>query len=82
MLTILGDEWEKFDIPNECDNFIISIDGCDVYPIFHRRNDTLRVEYDMMLCDTQIRSISFSIYLDAHRIEITLKDDKKIDNSF
>lgn len=82
VLTIFGEEKEKFDFPEEIDNFIIYVDGCEVNPIFQKKNETLRVEYDMMLCNTSVRTISFQIYKDAHRIEITLKNDQTINDNF
>ena len=40
----------------------------------HNKEDFLKVEYDFSFCDTVIRTLSFSKYLDAVRIEITLKE--------
>jgi hypothetical protein len=38
------------------------------------------VEYDFTLCDTKIRTLSFSIFRDSARIEMTLKTGElKID---
>jgi hypothetical protein len=81
MLSILGDESERFDIPEESDNFIIQVDGCQVNPIFLKKVDLLKVEYDMSLCNTSIRTLSFSIYKDAGRIEMTLKNEDKINKN-
>ena len=81
MLSILGEESERFDIPEESDEFIIHVDGCQVNPIFQKKIDLLKVEYDMTLCNTAIRTISFSIYKDAGRIEMTLKNDETINKN-
>lgn len=81
MLTILGEESERFDIPEESDDFIIQVDGCQVNPIFQKKTDLLKIEYDMTLCKTAIRTISFSIYKDAGRIEMTLKNDETINKN-
>ena len=81
MLTILGEEAERFDITEDSDDFIILVDGCEVNPIFQKKIDLLKVEYDMSLCNTPIRTISFSIYKDAGRIEMTLKNDEIINKN-
>lgn len=81
MVSILGEESERFDIPEESDEFKIYVDGCEVNPIFLRKVDLLKVEYDMTLCNTAIRTISFSIYKDAGRIEMTLKNDETINKN-
>ena len=81
MLSIRGEESDRFDIPEESDNFIIHVDGCQVNPIFLKKVDLLRVEYDMTLCDTSIRTLSFSIYKDAGRVEMTLKNEDKINKN-
>lgn len=78
ILAILGSEADKLDFPCDCDNFLLSINGCDVNPIFQKKVDFLRVEYDMMLCDTKIRNLAFSTYKDSYRIEVTFKNDIKI----
>jgi hypothetical protein len=81
MLSILGEESDRFDIPEESDNFIIQVDGCQVNPIFLKKVDLLKVEYDMSLCNTSIRTLSFSIYKDAGRVEMTLKNEDKINKN-
>jgi hypothetical protein len=42
--------------------------------VFSKKEDFLKIEYDFTLCQTIIRTLSFSKYKDAARIEITLKD--------
>jgi hypothetical protein len=81
MLSVLGEESERFDIPEDSDNFLIHVDGCQVNPIFQKKVDLLKVEYDMTLCNTSIRTLSFSIYKNAGRIEMTLKNEDKINKN-
>lgn len=81
MLSILEEESERFEIPEQSDDFTIIVDGCQVNPIFQKKADFLKVEYDMTLCNTQIRVLSFSIYKDAGRIEMTLKNDETINKN-
>jgi hypothetical protein len=56
------------------DDFTMLVEDCEVFPVFTKKDDYLKVEYDFTLCDTTIRTLSFSKYLDAVRIELTLKD--------
>ena len=79
MLEVLGEETEKFDIPEEMENFEIYVDECEVHPVFLRKDEFLKVEYDLTLCNTKIRTLSFSMFRDAARVEMTMKD--KIDEN-
>lgn len=54
-------------------DFSMSVEGCKVYPVFVRKPDYQRVEYDFTNCDIEIRTLSFSKYKDAARIEMTIK---------
>ena len=78
MLEVLESESEKFDLPQEADNFEIFVNDCKVHPTFIKKPEELKVQYDFTLCDTQIRTLTFSIYKDASRIEMTLKNQKQI----
>lgn len=74
IMSVVEREGSKFILPIEDEEeFSITIDGCNVLPVFVKKNDLHRVEYDFSLCNTKIRTLSFSTYLDATRIEITLK---------
>jgi hypothetical protein len=45
-----------------------------------KKQDTFKVDYDFTLCETKIRTLSFSIFRDSARIEMTLKSGElKID---
>lgn len=76
MLTVLGDETERFEFPEETDNFEIIVNECEVHPSFYKKNDLFKVEYDFTLCDTKIRTLSFSMFKDSARIEMTLKSEE------
>jgi|694.fasta_scaffold01175_51 hypothetical protein len=75
MLKVLEKESGKFDLPHDAENFEIYVNECVVHPIFVKKAEELKVQYDFTLCDTEIRTLSFSIYKDAGRIEITLKNN-------
>jgi hypothetical protein len=49
-----------------------------VFPIFTNKDDLLKVEYDLSLCDTKLRTISVSTYKGETRVGITLKPPFKI----
>jgi hypothetical protein len=80
MLEILGEESEKFDIPEEMDNFEIYVDECEVHPSFLRKDEFLKVEYDLTLCNTNIRTLSFSIFRGVGRLEWTMKEQSGENN--
>ena len=74
IMSVVEREGNKFTLPLEDEEeFSITIDNCNVLPVFVKKNDLQRIEYDFSLCNTKIRTIAFSTYLDATRIEITLK---------
>jgi hypothetical protein len=75
LLELLGNETDKFELPEETENFEIYVDECEVMPIFSKKQDYLKIEYDFTLCETKLRTLSFSMYKGAARIEMTLKDD-------
>jgi hypothetical protein len=66
-----------FDYPIEDEeDFKMLVEDCIVNPIFTKKEDFLKVEYDFTFCVTKIRTLSFSKYKDSARFEITLKDRK------
>lgn len=77
LADFIGDEWDSFDIPLENDNFKIFIGSCEVFPIFTNKDDLLKVEYDLSLCDTKLRTISISTYKGETRVGVTLKPTNK-----
>ena len=74
ILSVLGDEHDNFDFPEDPENFEIFVRDCEVHPTFLKKNDSFKVEYDFTLCDTKIRTMAFSMYKDTARIEMTLKN--------
>lgn len=76
ILSTLEQENEKIDFSDDPDNFELVVDGVIVHPIFSKKTESLRVEYDLSLCNTKIRYLSFSLYRDTGRIEITLKNEE------
>jgi hypothetical protein len=77
LASLLDGEWDKFNIPTECDEFKIIVSDCEVYPIFTNKDDVMRVEYDLSLCETKLRTISVSTYKGETRVGITLKPQYK-----
>jgi len=82
MLELLGDESDNFMIPEEPDNFELYIGDCIIHPTFVKKAEELRVQYDMTLCETKLRTLAFSIFKDAGRIEITLKNEIQLKDTF
>lgn len=82
MLEVLDEESNKFDIPEEMENFEIYVDDCEVHPVFVRKDEFLKIEYDLTLCNTKIRTLSFSMFRDAARVEMTMKDKTDENNLY
>lgn len=82
MIEVFGDEMDSFDIPENPENFELYIGECVVHPTFVKKGEELRVMYDLSLCTSKIRTIAFAIYKDVGRIEITLKNQKQIEDTF
>jgi hypothetical protein len=74
-IKVFEKETTKFEFPiYEEEDFTMLVEDCEVFPVFTKKEDFLKVEYDFSFCETSIRTLSFSKYLDAVRIEITLKE--------
>jgi hypothetical protein len=74
-IKVFEKETTKFEFPiYEEEDFTMLVEDCEVFPVFTKKEDFLKVEYDFSFCDTVIRTLSFSKYLDAVRIEMTLKE--------
>lgn len=74
-MKVFEKETTKFEYPiYEDEDFTILVEECEVFPVFTKKEDFLKIEYDFTFCETSIRTLSFSKYKDAARIEITLKD--------
>lgn len=67
----------EFSEENDYD-FVIYVGDCKVFPIFSKKPNYQKVEYDFSNCDIEIRTLSFSIFMDAGRIEMTLKKKKEV----
>lgn len=78
MAEVLEHESQRFDLPDETENFEISVDGCVVHPVFIKKPEEFRVNYDFTLCNTKIRTLSLSLYKGTARIEMTLKNETQI----
>jgi hypothetical protein len=73
LAEVLDDEWNAFEIPIENDNFKIKVGDCEVFPVFTNRDGLMKVDYDLSLCETRLRTLSISTYKDETRMGITLK---------
>jgi hypothetical protein len=71
--SVMNEEFDKFDIPEDSDDYEIKVDGCSVHPTFVKKHNMLRVEYDFLLCNTKLRTFSVSKINDSYRIEYSLK---------
>lgn len=82
MLEVLSGEFDKFLIPEDADDFQLYVDDCLVHPVFIKKTEELKVQYDFTLCNTRIRLLTLSIYKDAGRIEMSLKNEENINLLF
>lgn len=73
-IQVFEQESINFEFPTEDDNFTMMVEECEVFPVFTKKEDFLKVEYDFTFCDTKIRTLSFSKYKESARVEVTLKD--------
>jgi hypothetical protein len=68
---------EEIFLPNDADDFYIYLPKLKlkVFPIFTRREDFFKVEYDFSdIKSIKFKKISFSKFVNANRIEFILKD--------
>ena len=77
MLDTLVIESDKIIIPESPEEFDIHVDNCVIHPVFVKKPEFLKVEYDMSLCDIEIRTLSFYLYPNLVRIDFTLKNTSK-----
>lgn len=76
-IKILDAEATRFDYSIENDyDFSLLVDGCRVYPVFTKKPEFQKVEYDFTNCEIEIRTLAFSKYKDVARVEMTLKKKK------
>ncbi len=75
--TVFESEAENlfFEVDNHYD-FSMWVKDCRVHPVFTKKPEFQKVEYDFTNCETEIRTLSFSRYKDMARMEITLKKKK------
>ena len=73
-IQVFEQESMNFEFPTEDDNFTMVVEDCEVFPVFTKKEEFLKVEYDFTFCDTKIRTLSFSKYKESARVELTLKD--------
>jgi len=59
----------------DMENFSISVEGCEVFPTFIKKQAVMKVEYDFSLCKTNIRLLILSTLGDSLRIEVRLKQN-------
>ena len=78
MVQVLTQEFDNFIIPEDADNFALYVDDCLVHPVFIKKTEELKVQYDFTLCNTKIRLLTLSIYKDSGRIEMSLKNEEDI----
>ena len=75
-IKVFEEESMRFDYPlDDEEDFRMLVEDCIVNPVFTKRDDFLKVEYDFTFCDTKIRTLSFSKYRESARVEITLKEN-------
>jgi hypothetical protein len=66
-------EFDELIIPLDNDNFQIILNGVNINPVFFKKEDYLKVEYDFTNCATKIRKLSFSKFKNNCKLEFSLK---------
>lgn len=74
MLDILSIEQDKIEISKSSDNFELYVNDCEIHPVFVKKPEYLKIEYDFSLCDTKIRTLSFYLYSNVLRFDFSLKN--------
>jgi hypothetical protein len=76
---VFEEESNKIDFSIENDyDFVLFVNEVKVYPVFTKKDNYKKVEYDFSNCEIDIRTLAFSIFMDAGRIEITLKKKNEL----
>lgn len=74
VLKILESESEHYEFSEEPNRFDLSVNGCPVDPLFIKKENFLKLEYDFTLCNTSIRMIGLYMYTNKNfRIDISMK---------
>ena len=73
-IKIFEGESGNFEFPiDDEEDFALLIEDCEVHPIFTKKEDFLKIEYDLTFCNTRIRLLSCSKFKESVRIEMSLK---------
>jgi hypothetical protein len=75
MLHEISQEQDKIEIPDSEENFSLLVNDCEVHPVFLKRQEFLKLEYDFSLCSTKIRLLSIYLYNKVLRIDFSLKEE-------
>ncbi len=76
-MNVFDSEANKLIFSTENDyDFSLFVDDCKVYSVYTKKPEYQKVEYDFTNCDIEIRTLAFSKYKDAARVEMTLKKKK------
>ena len=77
MAQIFEKDADKFYFPIENeDDFVIYVDEKKVIPIFVKKENFLKLEYDFTFCDTRIKRLSFSKSYETIRFEMAIKENR------
>lgn len=74
VLSVLQEDSEQIAIPDDEKNLAIIVYGETISPVFIKGKDFLRIEYDLSLSQSKLRTLAFSTFKDCTRIEMTLKN--------
>lgn len=74
VLRTLEKEGDNFEFSEEPNRFDLHVNGCLVYPLFAKKENHIKVEYDFTLCDTSVKMLTFYQYTNKNfRIDISMK---------
>jgi hypothetical protein len=74
MLHALSEEYEKIFFPESHENFELYVNGCEIQPVFTKKPEYLKIEYDFSLCEIELRLLSIYLYANVLRIDFSLKN--------
>lgn len=69
-----SNEFERMVIPQNADNFEIYYDECEIHPTFTKSPQYMKIEYDLSLCESSLRTLSVYLYPSVVRLEFSMKE--------
>jgi len=68
------DEFDRIIYPDGADRFEIYYDDCEIHPTFTKNPQFMKIEYDLSLCESKLRTLSVYLYPSVVRLEFSFKE--------